>query len=500
MLEQLPSTRDALIIVGATAGIYIVLVAAAQLLRRGKDLRFGWTYHLFALAAGLFAGLSFSTWRTDLALQVIRHTNAATLVLASFPLIALVNRFWWATGRKEARRGDAPRVLADATGMVFFAVALLVALQLFYDVKVPGLVAGSGVIAIVIGLAMQDLLGNLLAGVALYFEKSFQTGDWLLIHDQRAKVIEISWRSTRLLTTDDVLIDVPNSDIVKQAIYNFELPTPQHAVRATIGLHYDVPPARVQEVLKEAAASVPGVRSTPEPRVYLSDFADSSIVYEIKVWIDDDAQRTRILSDLRVHAWYAVKRAGMEIPYPQMVLHRARPADTLGAARATAAAALRGHATFGSLTAEQIDGLVRESPVVLFAPNEHLIEQGDAAGSMFLIVRGRVDVQITHHEQTNVVAQLGSGACLGEMSLLTGEARTATVIARVEVEAVEILPTTFGAFVRANPEVLGRLSELLAERQLANEKITSAALTDARRADTRASVLKKLRAFFQLGD
>ena len=132
----------------------------------------------------------------------------------------------------------------------------------------------------------------------------------------------------RFLTTAEVQIEMDNGALLNQTIYNFQRPTPEHSVSTIIGLHYDAPPAKVIEVLRAAAASVPGVLPERPPVVYLKNFGDSAIEYEICVRIVDHAIMNRVLSDVRAHCWYAVKRAGMEIPYPQMVLHRAPRADT----------------------------------------------------------------------------------------------------------------------------------------------------------------------------
>jgi CRP-like cAMP-binding protein len=233
--------------------------------------------------------------------------------------------------------------------------------------------------------------------------------------------------------------------------------------------------------------------------IYVKDLGDSAIVYEIKVWIDDHGLMSRVLSQVRANAWYAARRAGMEIPYPQLTIHRGRPADDNAAARSAAAAALRAHAIFGALGCDAIDRLVQSSPVHLFAATEHIIEQGAAGDSMFLLVRGGVEVRITRDGKTTVVAQLGAGDCFGEMSLLTGDPRGATVVATAESEAVEIQKEAFAAYVRAQPEVLGRLSELLAKRQLANEKHLAQSEIAARVEETRGALLKKFRSFFQLG-
>jgi len=234
------------------------------------------------------------------------------------------------------------------------------------------------------------------------------------------------------------------------------------------------------------------------PVIYVKEFADSAVVYEIKVWINDHSKMSRVLSDVRSHCWYAVKRAGMEIPYPQLTIHRPAKTDNGAAARAAAVAALRAHAIFGFLPAAQIETLVGAGAVVKFATHEHLMTQDEPGESLFFLVHGQVDVQITRNGQTSSVAQLSAGGCLGEMSLLTGDPRTATVVALGEVEAVEIRKPEFAALVRTNPDALERLSELLTHRQLANAQLAASGPA-ASPEQVRSGIRQKLRAFFQLG-
>lgn len=498
-----PSFRDSLLIVALAGCTYLVLIALAQLLRRWRDVKFGPTYHAFAMAAGLLAGVHYvgrdgvdavAPWRV----ASLQHLTAATIVLALFPVVALLNRSLWAKARAGRPGGDTPRLLADATGMVVALVGVLAVLQYIYDVAVPGLLAGSGVAALVLGLAMQDLLANILAGFALLVEKPFKTGDWLLIDGHEARVVEINWRSTRLLTDDDVFLDVPNSHLVKQSIINFHQPDSRHALRTRIGLHYDAAPERVKELLGAAAASVPGVCVQPPPSVVLLEFGDSAIVYEVEVWVDDHGLQKTILSGVRSHCWYALKRAGIDIPYPQLVLHRAAPAVSHEAARSAAVHALRAHKILGVLEIAALEQLVAASRVQLFASTEHIITQDAAGGSMFFLVRGGVEVRITRDGKTDTVAKLGAGDCFGEMSLLTGETRNATVVASGEVEAVEIAKADFAALIRAQPALLEKLTELLTQRQLANKQHADAAAGPPVE-QVRAGVLKKLRAFFELG-
>lgn len=493
-----------LVAAGLALPVYLLLIGAAQLLRRTPGVRFGWTYHAFAASAGLLVGAEltarFVAVDPDWNAEFLPHLTAALILLAAMPAIRVINHLLWQKTQPDGQPVEAPRLLADTTGILIFVATTLAVLQFVYGLKVPGLLAGSGVVAIIIGFAMQDLLGNIFGGFSIYLEKPFRTGDWLLVDGQHARVVEVTWRSTRLITDDAVMIDVPNSHITKNTITNFARPTPQHVLNIEIGLHYNVPPQRAQEVLREAAATVRGVLTNPAPCVLVKEFADSAIIYEIEVWVDDHGQFDEVMSEVRAHCWYAVQRAGMEIPFPIVTLHRPKPPDTEPKAVAIASAALRTHPIFGFLTAEDIDEIVRESPLVLFASSEHLISQGAPGESMLLIVQGRVKVTLTRNGHSTELAQLGAGDCVGEMALLTGEPRNATVIAVTEVEAVEIRKEAFASCVRNNPEALNRLTELLAQRQLTDEQIAAGRDSPERRDKVRATIMKRLRGFFQLGD
>lgn len=500
MIEPFPTWPEGLKLVGAALAYYIILICCAQLLRKRHGLHFGRLYHAFAITAALTGGLALSEWIPSWHVTLLQDLGALAVLFAAFPLVTLLNHALWTRVVADGRRLEAPRLLSETTGIiVFIGLALLVA-KIFFEWEIPtSLLAGSGVIALVVGLAMQDLLGNIVAGFALYGSKPFKVGDWLLVDNHHARVLEVTWRSTRLVTDDDVMLEMPNSTLVKQPIHNFNQPSPEHALRINLGLHYTVPPARAQAVLQAAAASVPGVCALPKPQINVHNFADSSVVYEVKFWIVDHGQKTRLMSEVRSHCWYAVRRAGMEIPYPTITLNRPAPRDAAGEARAAAAGALRSNAIFSFLTEAQVTELVQQSPVVLFAQAEPLIEQGDEGSSMFLLVRGRVEVRVTRDGLTKVVSQLGPGDCLGEISMLTGEKRTATVAASDEVEAVEITHSAFSAFIRHNPEVLNRLGELLAKRQLANTQPAPGAAA-APAPESRDSIVRRLKAFFELGN
>jgi len=491
--------REGLLALGLFLLVYVCLIGLTKRLRKTTGLKFGRMTQFFLLCVAALAGLALVPLEGLGKETLILHLTAAMVLTGCFPLVAVLNHLLWAEGRNGENKREAPRLLADTTGLLVFVTMVILVLQVIYQIKVPGLLAGSGVVAIILGLAMQDLLGNIFGGFSIFMDKPFKTGDWLNVNGTDAKVLEVTWRSTRLLTNDDVLIDVPNHNIVRQVITNFERPSPTHRVSAEISLHYDAPPRQVQQVLAEAVALVPHVLADPKPVIFLKAYQDSGILYEIRVWISDHAFANEVLSQVRVVAWYAASRANLEIPYPQLTLHRPRPRSADPNMAEEAARILGKHPIFGVLEPGQIGTLVAESPVQLFAGNEALTRQGEPGASMFLLLRGECEVRIRKEKTESTVAHLHAGDCLGEMSLLSGDPRSATVVAMGEIVALELSHAVFQNLVQEHPTLLEKLSELLAQRQMANQELAlSDAITDTSK--TSASILSSLRDFFHLGD
>jgi len=350
---------------------------------------------------------------------------------------------------------------------------------------------------------MQDLLGNVIAGVALQAGKSFVHGDWLIIDNRHAEVIEINWRSTRLRTVDDISIEIPNREIVRQTIVNLNRPTRRHAMRIPVVLDYSAPPTRAKDVLLHAVSNAKGVCAEPRPKVFLKNFGDSGIEYDIKFYIDEHGQSSEIADAIRTNIWYGLHRHGIRIPYPTRTLQIERPArDRQQEVQTAARIILRQQPLFKCLSDEQLDALMPRGRVAHFGKDEKLIRQGDTGESMFILVEGQANVVLERNGSSKFVASLGPGDCFGEMSLLTGERRSATVIANNDCEVVEIARPILAKSLKQNPELLKELSQLLAKRQMENDGVLAAEISEtglkARETRYAASFLDKLRSFFEL--
>jgi len=316
-------------------------------------------------------------------------------------------------------------------------------------------------------------------------------------------VREINWRSTRLCTNDDIYLDIPNNEMVSHQIVNLHYPTEVHAMRIRVGVEYKNRPNRVKDALMRAAQSANNVLANPPVRVFLVDFAEFAVIYEIKFYMGNHARINETNDAVRTNVWYELKRQGITIPFPIRTLHvERRAAPVTHEDYDEARAILRDEPLFECLSDAQIDSLVKEARLNYFGRGERVIHEGAEGDSMFVLLRGAARVWVSKNGSSIPVATLSAGDCFGEMSLLTGESRTATVQAESDCYVLEIGKPVMAEVVRDSPDCLERLSELLARRKLENEGVIKEAASqgqnEKKEREYQASFLKRLQSFFEL--
>src|SRR5438270_713480 len=495
-------TQRAALTVGAFIGAFFVALSFGRLLKRGAGVQLGLLYQLFCLTLAFYAALAVygvhANWRN--------HTGAAAILLSTALVVALVNRYVWDWYFEKRKQTPIPHFLREVAGGVIFLIALLLVLSFGYHAEreLKGVVVGSGVIALVLGFAGQNFLSGIIAGMSIQINRPYKVSDWLKVGDTYGEVREINWRSTRLRTNDGIYLDIPNNEIVKTTIINLHYPTEVHAMRIRVGIDYNVPPNRVKDALTRAAQSALNVLPEPKVRVFLVDFADHAVVYEIKYYMGNHSRINETNDAIRTNVWYELKRQNIKIPFPIRTLHvERRPPVTLDQGHEEARAILRGEPLFQCLSDDQIDNLVKQSDLNHFGRGERVIEEGAEGDSMFILLRGAAEVSVAKNGSTIPVASLRSGDCFGEMSLLTGEKRSATVKADGDCYVMEISKEVMAGVIRNSPDCLRQLSEMLAKRKMETEGIlkdlaTSGADQAAKQREYTATFLKRLKAFFAL--
>jgi len=225
----------------------------------------------------------------------------------------------------RANRGlQLPPLLAPAAQGAAYVLTAFVLLRLWFpDLSLGPLLATSAVTSLVLGLALQPILGNLFAGIVISLEKPFRLEDWIKVGQVEGRVVEITWRTTHVRTRDNDNLIIPNGKIAEEYVLNFYYPNQMHLARVFVGAHYAAPPYRVRRALLECVPGVDGTLEKPSPDVYIKEFGDSSIRYELRVWIKDVADIDRIKSDLTARIWESFKRHGISIPFPTRTLELA---------------------------------------------------------------------------------------------------------------------------------------------------------------------------------
>ena len=429
---------------------------------------------------------------------------AAGIMVAANTLLQLFDWLAWDYFLGQRRHLAVPRLLVDLFNFVALTAAALIVLNRIFQVSLSGLLVTSTVLSAVIGLSLQDILGNVVAGVALQLERPFTEGDWVVVSGHEGKVVQMNWRTLTLQTRDDNVIILPNANAAKQEIVNFSRPTPLQRLHAAISVAYRHPPGQVCAVLERAAGSVAGVVTEPPPEVLVASYGDFAILYDVRYWITDYECMEQIRGAVLARLWYELRRAGLSIPFPQREVtlrtlpedHEARATQQL---RQEIFAVLRPLAVFAPLSDAQVEQLALTAALQRYAAGEALVRQGDPGDSLFMVRTGqvRVDQKLEGGEVVSLV-HLGPEEFFGEMSLLTGEPRSASVVAETETEVVVVDKPAFAAVLTADASITEALSEALVVRMRRSAEHTLAAGTEAagKQSPQQAQLLGRIRRFF----
>jgi len=442
-----------------------------------------------AVAAGLYALIAASLSYGRLSAAMQSQLEAVQPLLLAFiainSLVALLINPW----RVDRLPDRFPTIVQDAIVIGLFGLTATLLLQ-------ERIFAATAAGAVVIGLALQDTLGNLFAGLAIQIEKPFRVGHWVRIADVDGMVTEVTWRATKIRTKGGNFVIVPNSKLSGDIIINYSEPTLESRIEVEVGVSYDAAPNVVKQTILDALRDEPLILKSREPEVLIVDFAGSSVNYRVRVWTTDFAADERLRDRIRSAIYYAFKRHAIEIPYPIQVEYSRQEQPPATALDPDAARSLRGVPIFAPLGDVEHGELAKAARSFLYGAGEHIVRQGDPGESMFVVVRG--EVVVTLAPDNREVARVGAGDFFGEMSLLTGAPRTATVKAAVDSQVVEITVGAFRRLVLANPAVVEQIGREVAERRAELEERRASGVAAA--VEAPHSLVNRIKRFLGLDD
>ncbi len=288
----------------------------------------------------------------------------------------------------ERVRSKIPNLLRGMIRWLLAVTLLFIILHINLKIDLTPLIATSAALTFVVGMAMQDVLGNLFAGLALNIEKPFSLGDWVMVNQKTGLVVDMSWRATRIKTFSDNFVIIPNSQIAKDEIINYSHPTTIHARELKVGVSYSSPPNQVKELMARAMRETPGILKEPEPSVWLIEYGDFAIIYRMKFWIDGYGRLFTTEDSLMSRLWYVFQRSNIQIPFPIRDIRIRQEAPSLQEGEIFER--LKNLPLFDSVPEKEVRTLAVGLKPMLFAKGETLVRQGDPGNSLFVIEKGSV--------------------------------------------------------------------------------------------------------------
>jgi small-conductance mechanosensitive channel/CRP-like cAMP-binding protein len=405
-----------------------------------------------------------------------------------------------------------PRILRDLI-LAFAYIGVAITSLTIIDVNVTGIVATSAVITAVVGLSFQDTLGNMMGGMALQMERAIAVGDWIRVDQQEGLVKEIRWRHTSIETRNWDTVIIPNSILMKSQVLVLgrRAGSPrQHRQWVHFNVDFRFPPSDVVDAVQTALRAEPiaNIARTPQPDCVFLDFKESYAHYAVRYWLTDLAADDPTNSVVRTRIYFALKRVDIPFSIPAHSLfvteddakrQQQKSAEVLN----ERAEALHHSDLFQSLTDEERTTLAAGLKYAPFVRGEAMTRQGADAHWLYLISKGEAEVRVSVEggKASDRVATLTGGDFFGEMGLMTGEPRSATVIALTDVECYRLDKETFQSIISSRPEIAEDISTVLASRRVELEAKREGLNDEAKKVRLRhhqSYLLERIQNFFTL--
>jgi small-conductance mechanosensitive channel/CRP-like cAMP-binding protein len=429
---------------------------------------------------------------------VSQKVAVAAFVLFLFGVIRLVLEFVDSVTRRG--RVHFSSITKDVLMLTLWFVVVMVVLYTDFGVQPLSILTTTTVFAAVLGFALQETLGNIFSGLSLSIGRPFDPGDWIRSGHYVGQVKGIAWRATTIVTRANERLEVPNSVIAKDVLFNYAT---GHVVdELTVGISYSVPPNHVREVVLTLLHDVPQVLRDPPPEVLAWDYSDFAIQYRIKYSIPDYGAQERVRDRVASSLWYALRRHSIEIPFPTRTVHvrdAGRDEDEKADAQfeRELMTDLRQVDWLHGLSDEELRLLVPTVAVRQFGAGEMLVRIGEPGESMFIVRSGRAEVLgQTADGQVRHLAEIGRGVITGEMALMTGEPRNASVRAITDLEVIEMDREGFTRLFKEHPDAAASIGDIIAARNRDRlEKLSSGDTLDGKGGPHRW-LLNKMRELF----
>jgi small-conductance mechanosensitive channel len=503
----------------AILGVALGLLALAPAARR----RSAGALLIYSLgAAGLLIAAALATWGPGDQSAPYKWARYFSLLLLGIGIINLAGIFLFRVLLARLRL-EPPPIMRDLILAAAYAV-LAISLLTRMGVNLTGIVATSAVVTAVIGFSLADTLGNIMGGMALQMERSIVVGDWVRVGQHEGMVKEIRWRQTTSETRSWDTVIIPNSQLMKSdvTVLGRREGRPRQSRQSILfNVDFRHSPTEVIDTVETAlrAEQIPGVATEPPPNCIVTEFRDSYAVYALRYWLTDLAANDPTSSAVRARIFTALRRAGISLSIPAQTVfltgdderrRRRKESEDLDR-RLTVIAGIE---LFAPLTDDEKRHLAARLRPAPFIRGETITRQGATAHWLYILTRGTAEVRVSADDRGNGntpgargtatvhrVATLNPGDVFGEMGLMTGEPRSATVVADTDVTCHRLDKDAFMRVLKNRPEVAEAISRILARRRAELDAVREGLNEQATRARARsgeADLLRRIKAFFTL--
>ena len=404
---------------------------------------------------------------------------------------------------------NTPRIIEDITVILGYCVWLMVRLR-FAGLDLSNIVATSAVLTAISAFAMQDTLGNILGGLAIHLDHSVEIGDWVIADGISGRVIDIRWRYTKIATRNGEKVVMPNSQLMKNkftvvGVYSEDNASWRRQLGFNVGFEHA--PGKVIAIAERAIkeAEITNVARAPLPSCVLMEFDAGFSHYVLRYWLTDPMYDDPTDSAVRQHLIAALQREAVDMAIPSAERRIVKENEAHGKAHfehelARRIDALNHVAVLQMLSADEKKNLVLYLTHAPFARGDVITRQGAVADWLYVLVAGEVDVWVEQQGERQLLSTLPAGSVFGEMGLMTGAPRSATVIAKTDVDCYRLGKEGLDALMRARPSIAEEVSHVLAAREVELEQARSSLdkSVQEKHIEHHETILGRIRDFFKL--
>lgn len=395
---------------------------------------------------------------------IIKIVETIIWILAINAFLAIINVLVFSGGQYSLFKSKVPQLFLDIFRVAMVLLGVAIVLSAVWGADLGKLVTALGLGSFVLGLALQDTLGNLFSGIALVYEKPFRVGDIIKVGDTVGRVIEMNWRAVRLETREKVTVVIPHLVIGHEKIENLSTFDEVVVLKQLIGFSYDNPPNAVKDAILKTCQETIGILSDPIPEVKTLAYDDYKITYEIEFAIHDWMNNEEVLDDLMSRIWYTAKREGLIIPFPQMQLAKSREDQRI------APSSTESYNNFLDMLPKLMpisqEGLKANKDgflVKYFGKGETIIKTKDPTGTLYIIMEG--DALIISPDSQKIIQELHKGDFFGDITLFTDKTSSYNVMAITDLIVLVLPPSEAMQLVQSEPRLASFLDNIMDMRR-----------------------------------